>query len=103
MFPLVYYTTQMPQNLEKIPLLVMHDPHLTASIQGPPKRFGSFGGLLGKEEDQSPPWGNVCPARSQRATFLLTIPTSALDLSSHGEAPQVDHVALHTFPTKHVA
>ena len=35
--------------------------------------------------------------------FLLTIPTSAPDLPSHGEAPQVDHVALHTFPTKHVA
>ena len=47
--------------------------------------------------------GNVCPARTQRATFLLTILTSALDLPSHGEAPQVDHVALHTFPTKHVA
>ena len=41
------------------------------------------------------PGGNVCPA--------LTIPTSAPDLPSHGEAPQVDHVALHTFPTKHVA
>ena len=38
-----------------------------------------------------------------RATFLLTIPTSAPDLPSHGEAPQVDHVGLHTFPTKHVA
>ena len=33
----------------------------------------------------------------------LTIPTSAPDLPSHGEAPQVDHIALHTFPTKHVA
>ena len=43
-------------------------------------------------------WGNVCPARARRATFLLTIPTSAPDLPSHGEAPQVDHVALHTFP-----
>ena len=48
-------------------------------------------------------WGNVCPARARRATFVLTIPTSAPDLPSHGEAPQVDHVALHTFPTKHVA
>ena len=48
-------------------------------------------------------WGNVCPARARCATFLLTIPTSAPDLPSHGEAPQVDHVALHTFPTKHVA
>ena len=48
-------------------------------------------------------WGNVCPVRARRATFLLTIPTSAPDLPSHGEAPQVDHVALHTFPTKHVA
>ena len=47
--------------------------------------------------------GNVCLARARRATFLLTIPTSAPDLSSHGEAPQVDHIALHTFPTKHVA
>ena len=47
--------------------------------------------------------GNVCPARARRATFLLTIPTSAPDLPSHGEALQVDHVALHTFPTKHVA
>ena len=46
-------------------------------------------------------WGNVCPARTRRATFLLTIPTSAPDLPSHGEAPQVDHVALHTFPTKY--
>ena len=43
------------------------------------------------------------PARARRATFLLTIPTSAPDLPSHGEAPQVDNVALHTFPTKHVA
>ena len=48
-------------------------------------------------------WGNVCPACARRATFLLTIPTSAPDLPSHGEAPQVDHIALHTFPTKHVA
>ena len=48
-------------------------------------------------------WGNVCPARARRATFLLSIPTSAPDLPSHGEAPQVDHIALHTFPTKHVA
>ena len=40
---------------------------------------------------------------ARRATFLLTIPTSAPDLPSHGEAPQVDHIALHTFPTKHVA
>ena len=47
--------------------------------------------------------GNVCPVRAQRATFLLTIPTSAPDLPSHEEAPQVDQVALHTFPTKHVA
>ena len=45
-------------------------------------------------------WGNVCPARARRATFLLTIPTLAPDLLSHGEAPQVDHVGLHTFPTK---
>ena len=43
------------------------------------------------------------PARTRCATFLLTIPTSAPDLPSHGEAPQVDHIALHTFPTKHVA
>ena len=50
-----------------------------------------------------PGGGDVCPARARRATFLLTIPTSAPDLPSHGEAPQVDHVALHTFPTKHVA
>ena len=50
-----------------------------------------------------PLWGNVCPARAWRATFLLTIPTSAPDFPSHGEAPQVDHVALHTFPTKHIA
>ena len=48
-------------------------------------------------------WGNVCPGRARRATFLLTIPTSAPDLPSHGEAPEVDHIALHTFPTKHVA
>ena len=27
---------------------------------------------------------------ARRATFLLTIPTSAPDLPSHGEAPQVD-------------
>ena len=30
------------------------------------------------------PWGNVCPARARRATFLLTIPTSAPDLPSSG-------------------
>ena len=46
---------------------------------------------------------NVYPARAQRTTFLLPFPTSSPDLSSHGEAPQVDHVGLHTFPTKHVA
>ena len=40
---------------------------------------------------------------ARRATFLLTIPTSAPDLPSHEEAPQAAHVALHTFPTKHVA
>ena len=40
---------------------------------------------------------------ARRATFLLTIRTSAPDLPSHGEAPQVDQIALHTFPTKHVA
>ena len=40
---------------------------------------------------------------ARRATSLLIIPTSAPDLPSHGEAPEVDHVALHTFPTKYVA
>ena len=30
-------------------------------------------------------WGNVCPVRARRATFLLTIPTSAQDLPSDGE------------------
>ena len=44
-----------------------------------------------------------CLPNAPGATFLLTIPTSAPDLPSHGEAPKVDHVALHTFPTKHVA
>ena len=39
------------------------------------------------------PRGNVCPARARRATVVLTIPTSAPDLPSHGEAPQVDHIA----------
>ena len=39
---------------------------------------------------------------ARRSTFLLTIPTLAPDLPSDGEAPQVDHIALHTFPTKHV-
>ena len=38
--------------------------------------------------------GNGCPARAQRAIFLLTIPTSAPDVPSHGEAPQVDHSAV---------
>ena len=47
--------------------------------------------------------GDVCPGRARRATFLLTIPTLAPDLPSHGEAPQVNHVGLHTFPTKHGA
>ena len=32
--------------------------------------------------------GECLPVRAQRATFLLTILTSALDLPSHGEAPQ---------------
>ena len=32
--------------------------------------------------------GNVCPARARRATFLLTILTSARDLPSDGEGPQ---------------
>jgi len=35
-----------------------------------------------------------CPAR--RATVLLTIPTSARDLPSDGEAPQIDHDGLRT-------
>ena len=47
--------------------------------------------------------GNVCPARARRANFLLTIPTSTPGLPSHGGAPEVDHVGLHTFPTKHIA
>ena len=50
-----------------------------------------------------PQRGNVCPARAWRATFLLTIPTSARDLPSDEEAPQVDHDGLHTFRAKHVA
>ena len=31
---------------------------------------------------------------ARRATPLLTIPTSAPDLPTHGEAPQVDHSAV---------
>ena len=31
--------------------------------------------------------GNVCPARARRATFLLTIPTSARDLPSEKPLP----------------
>ena len=33
------------------------------------------------------PRGNVCPACARRATFVLTIPTSARDLPSDGEGP----------------
>ena len=66
-------------------------------------QMGARGGVLGPMGT----WGECLPgarpARARRATFVLTIPTSAPDLPSHGEAPQVDHVALHTFPTKHVA
>ena len=47
--------------------------------------------------------GECLPGEGPGATFLLPIPTSAPNLPSHGEAPQVDHIALHTFPTKHVA
>ena len=43
--------------------------------------------------------GTVCPARTWCATSLLTIPTSAPDLPSHGEAPQVDHIANNIGPT----
>ena len=32
-------------------------------------------------------WGDVCPVRARRATFLLTIPASARDLPSDGEGP----------------
>ena len=68
--------------------------------------FPSFDGAVeeGHELDGSMAddlWGNVWTVRAQRATFQLTIPISAPNLPSHhGEAPQVDHVALHTFPTK---
>ena len=70
-----------------------HAKH-TARVQNLPWKCCALIGVLG---------GNVCPARTRRATFLLTIPTSAPHLPSNEEAPQVDHVALHTFPTKHVA
>ena len=55
----------------------------------------------------APAMGECLPgahsARARRATFLLTIPTSARDLPSNGEAPKIDHDGLCTFPTKHVA
>ena len=94
--------------------LLFHGEGLLHSRGG--RLYGSGGLLCSKRADHQPAqpsanlrtsqpdhWGNVCSVRARRATFLLTIPTSALDLPSHGEAPQVDHVALHTFPTKHVA
>ena len=59
---------------------------------------GGWGGVAYKDRARPPP-----PPRAQRATCLLIIPTSALDFPSHGEAPKVDHVALHTLPTKHIA
>ena len=59
--------------------------------------------VLGSDREQGfhqqkGPRGNVCPALARRTTFLLTIPTSAPHLLSHGEAPQVDHVA-HCTPS----
>ena len=47
--------------------------------------------------------GNVCPARAPRTTFLLTIPTSPQIYPLMEKPPKIDHVALHTFTTKHVA
>ena len=61
---------------------------------------GGWGGLLHAADNHGDVSGGMF---AWRATFLLTIPTSAPDLPAHGEAPQVDHIALHTFPTKHVA
>ena len=69
-------------------------------LQMPPLPTQSPGNMGGMFARRAP---GARPARARRATFVLTIPTSAPDLPSHGEAPQVDHVALHTFPTKHVA
>ena len=43
------------------------------------------------------PRGNVCPARAQRATFLLTILTSAPDLPSHEKPPK--WTTLHCTPS----
>ena len=88
-------------------LLTVPKPHKGAGGRETPPCMCVFGSLMpgavGRFRAQVQGyWGNVCPARARRATFLLTIPTSTPDLPSHGEAPQVDHIALHTFPTKHV-
>ena len=80
----------------------------TSHMEYPPEGVAgvsSCGRLHGVCE---PPWrwllllkGHPCTAPAVQ--IQLTIPTSAPDLPSHGEAPQVDDIALHTFPTKHVA
>ena len=48
-------------------------------------------------------WGNVCPARARRATFLLTTRLQSEIYPLMEKAPQMDHDGLRTFPTKHVA
>ena len=47
--------------------------------------------------------GNVCPARTRCATFVLSILSLAPSLSPPGEVPQVDRTRLQTFRTKHIA
>ena len=49
------------------------------------------------------PWGNVCPARAWRATFVSSILSRAPSLSSPREVGQVDRTRPQTFPARHLA
>ena len=47
--------------------------------------------------------GECLPGARPARYLSINYPTSARDLPSHGEAPQIDHDGLRTFPAKHVA
>ena len=85
-------TDRAPLNKQELHLFVTATPFLIRPLTTFRPVNGTLGGLKGE----------CLPGARPARYFLLTIPTSAPDLPSHGEAPQVAH-ALHTFPTKHVA
>ena len=61
--------------------------------------WGEIGLRGGGGGGRSSPWGNVCPARY----FSIKYPDFSPRFTLSWRSPKVDHVALHTFPTKHIA